>query len=231
MLRLIAQGFSNKEIAARLDVGIKSVESYKALGGTEASASPASPTSSGTRCRRDGSRIAEGRHGARLSRRQHHPRLPGKSWHGAEGSSRQTRPGSRQISSYPSLCGQGPRSGQAVSDGAESHRLPTQGRGEWPGGTTLPVATPPAPGQIVPAESRPRVKLAFKGGEAALRDRFPGLAHSTQGVSDWVLQQRLQDPITERSRRDEDRPCGRLVEAAPDEPGLLSKGRDFGWIV
>jgi DNA-binding NarL/FixJ family response regulator len=30
VLRLIAQGFSNKEIAARLDVSIKSVESYKA---------------------------------------------------------------------------------------------------------------------------------------------------------------------------------------------------------
>jgi DNA-binding NarL/FixJ family response regulator len=30
VLRLIAQGFSNKEIASRLDVGIKSVESYKA---------------------------------------------------------------------------------------------------------------------------------------------------------------------------------------------------------
>jgi two-component system response regulator NreC len=30
VLRLIAQGFSNKEIAARLEVGIKSVESYKA---------------------------------------------------------------------------------------------------------------------------------------------------------------------------------------------------------
>ena len=30
VLRLVAQGFSNKEIAARLEVGIKSVESYKA---------------------------------------------------------------------------------------------------------------------------------------------------------------------------------------------------------
>ena len=30
VLRLVAQGFSNKEIAAKLDVGIKSVESYKA---------------------------------------------------------------------------------------------------------------------------------------------------------------------------------------------------------
>ena len=101
VLRLIAQGFSNKEITARLDVGIKSVESYKARPGAEDSASPAAPTSSGTRCRRDGSRIAEGQHGARLSRRGHHPRLPGKSWHGAEGWSRQTRPGSRRISRIP----------------------------------------------------------------------------------------------------------------------------------
>lgn len=30
VLRLVAQGFSNKEIAARIEVGIKSVESYKA---------------------------------------------------------------------------------------------------------------------------------------------------------------------------------------------------------
>jgi DNA-binding NarL/FixJ family response regulator len=30
VIRLVAQGFSNKEIAARLDVGIKSIESYKA---------------------------------------------------------------------------------------------------------------------------------------------------------------------------------------------------------
>ena len=30
VLRLVAQGFSNKEIAGRLEFGIKSVESYKA---------------------------------------------------------------------------------------------------------------------------------------------------------------------------------------------------------
>ena len=32
VLRLIAQGYSNKEIAARLDLSVKTVETYKARG-------------------------------------------------------------------------------------------------------------------------------------------------------------------------------------------------------